>query len=112
MFAEETLLSYRVIHEENYKIYNVPSSKVIHFEGSSFKGVPPFKAKAFINGNYIYFSKVFGVKEAIKYLKLMARIYKRKLFLSNFYGKSRKEEYRLFYDEFKNFAIVKEKEIK
>lgn len=36
MYAEESLLCYRSIHEKEFKIYNVPSSKIVHFEGGEF----------------------------------------------------------------------------
>ncbi len=73
MYAEETLLCYRVIHECNLKIYNIPSSKIIHFEGGSFKGITYKHAQVFAEGNYHYFSKVYGKEKALKALSYIKR---------------------------------------
>lgn len=74
MYAEESLLCYRVIHECKLKIFNVPSAKVIHFEGASFKGITYWHAEALADGNYLYYLKAFGKKEALKAMKYMKRL--------------------------------------
>lgn len=69
MYAEESLLCYIAQKKFNVLIYNVPSAKVIHFEGASFTNHSLSRVKMFIDGNYIYYKIAFGDKIAIKYLK-------------------------------------------
>lgn len=97
MYAEESLLCYRLIKECKLDIYNIPSSKIIHFEGASFKNdqniITEFHANSFINGNFIYFSKVFSQREAIKFLKCAIRIYKKKMILAKITKKRNPQSY-------------------
>ncbi len=79
MYAEESLLCYRLIHELHKEIYNVPSSKIVHFEGGSQATSTSYeKAKAWLDGTYIYYKKVFGEEAAFKFLKDRRRFEKRK----------------------------------
>lgn len=72
MYAEETLLCYRLIHELGKQIYNVPTSKIIHFEGESFQKKVSFqRVKACVDGNVVYQTKAFGKDMAISYLRLI-----------------------------------------
>lgn len=82
MYAEESLLCFNVRHKTNYKIYNYPNAKIIHLEGGSFKGQNEFQCKCYVDGNYIYFKKAFGDKEALKYLYVMKKVFKKKKILS------------------------------
>ncbi len=94
MCAEEVLLCYRLIHELHKKIYNVPSSKVIHFEGESFaKKVSYQRIKACVEGNFIYQTKAFGIDSAIAYLKLIYKTSKRKRVLARIIGNQEKTDY-------------------
>lgn len=104
MYAEESLLCYRVIHECNLKIVNVPSSKIIHFEGASFKGVTEWRAKTIADGNYIYYLKAFGKQEALKAMKYMKRQYFWKAQASCFVNKSKHQSYVYMYQAFKKKA--------
>ena len=78
MYAEETLLCYRLSKEKNMAIYNVPSSKIIHFEGGSQKGASEAQINRSIEGNKVYFSKAFSYQEYIAYLKVMVHSIKQK----------------------------------
>lgn len=73
MYAEEALLCYRLINELGLEIYNVPSSKIIHFEGRSFgetpKAMTPWRAKECANGMAIYLKRAFGEEEAIAFFR-------------------------------------------
>lgn len=82
MYGEESLLEYRLIHELNKKIYNIPSSKIIHFEGSSYDSFSERRIKEVALGTSTYYRKAFGLEEAIKYLKFHYKNFKRKRFLS------------------------------
>ena len=83
MYAEETLLCYRLIHELHKEIYNVPSSKIIHFEGESFgKKVSYNKTKIYIDGNVVYLTKAYGKDTALSFLKLLHSSCRRKRFLA------------------------------
>ena len=57
MYAEETLLSYKVIHETNMKIYNVPYAKIIHLEGASYNEKSLNRIKMMVDGNWVYLKK-------------------------------------------------------
>ena len=77
MYAEESLLCYRVIHECHKEIYNVPSSKIIHFECGSEKGTSLRHCQMSVDGNYVYYKKLFGDKNAIAYFENQIRSAKR-----------------------------------
>lgn len=104
MYAEESLLCYRVIHECNLKVVNVPSSKIIHFEGASFKGVTEWRAKTIADGNYIYYLKAFGKKEALKAMQYMKRLYFWKIQISRFVNRPKHQSYRFMHEAFKKKA--------
>ena len=84
LYAEESLLCYRLIHETDLKVFNVPSSKIIHFEGGSTQFQSLFQFKSLIDGNCIYFSKTGGKKAVLMYLKLRIKYLKKELFFSCF----------------------------
>lgn len=83
MYAEETFLCYRMSNELGLEMYNIPSSKIIHFEGGSFgneeKNMTLWRARELINGQTIYLTKAFGKKEAIKFCKFTIKNEKKKL---------------------------------
>lgn len=81
MYSEEALLCFKVQEELHKAVYNVPSSKIIHLEGSSFKSDYSFFAKSFIDGNYIYYLKVFNKETANKYLRVFKKKSKKKAFI-------------------------------
>lgn len=97
MYGEETLLCYKLIHELNKKVYNVPNSKIIHFEGSSIKEknkiISPKMAYELANGTYIYFKKAFGEVDAKKMLKIKIKEYKKKTFIAKFFKKNNVQNY-------------------
>lgn len=112
MYAEETLLCFNVRHKTNYKIYNVPSAKIIHLEGGSFKGQSEFQCKSFVDGNYIYFKKAFGEYYALKYLKSMVKVFKKKILLSKILRKKEAvDRYNNMVNAYKNKIIEVKKEI-
>ena len=80
MYAEEALLCFRAIHEMNMQIFNVPSARIVHFEGSSFGGMTPYRAKTFVEGNCLYYVKAFDEKTCLRYLRVMQRMLKIRLF--------------------------------
>ena len=90
MYAEESLLCYRVIHECHKEIYNVPSSKIIHFECGSEKGTSLRHCQMSVDGNYIYYKKLFGDKDAIAYFKNQIKSSKRRKFIFKLMRKKEK----------------------
>lgn len=78
MYAEDTMLCYRVITDLNMDIYNIPSAKIIHYEGKSFTHFSEFKGKIYIEAKYTYYTKIFGLDMAKKYLHTMYKLFKRK----------------------------------
>ena len=99
MYAEESLLCYRLKHELKKKIYNVPSSKIIHLEGGSTKGENVGHIKMMVDGNFIYFKKIYGEETAIKYLEYFTKMYAKKAKLSK--NKDKKESFKLRSDVYK-----------
>lgn len=90
MYAEEALLCYKVINELGYKIYNIPTSKIVHFEGGTESNETPSKIKMIIDGNYIYYQKAFSDDIAKKYLKLMIKLWKKRNFIAVITRKNKK----------------------
>lgn len=79
MYGEDSLLCYKIINSCKKEVYNVPSAKIIHFEGGSVSAeISDFHAKMVVDGNYIYYKKAFGEKQANEYLQKMAKVYKKK----------------------------------
>lgn len=103
MYAEESLLCYRVIHELKKDIYNIPSSKIIHFEGGSFeKEVPYNHAKIMIDGNCVYYNKLFGKEETIKFLRWNIYNFKKKQFISLFIKRNKHDSFRNLVDAYQD----------
>jgi GT2 family glycosyltransferase len=94
MYAEESLLCYKVINDLKYNIYNIPSSKIIHFEGESMKDSSIY-CNMFLEVNYIYYKKLFGEKEAISFIKKEYRIANKK---SKLYKLINKRKYNELYN--------------
>jgi GT2 family glycosyltransferase len=113
MYAEEALLCYRVIHELNMKIYNVPSGKITHLEGGSFSSISYNRAKMMVDGNYIYYCKAYGIKSALKYLKTFLHFYRTKLRLSRLFCRNKVASFKSYYDAYsskiaeENYSIKK-----
>ena len=104
MYSEEALLCYQLIKKLRKEIYNVPSSKIIHLEGSSFKSDYSFYAKSFVDGNYLYYLKAYNVKTANKYLKVYLKVVKKKALIFKILKKEANYQ--------KNLALKKYLELK
>lgn len=102
MYAEESLLCYKVIHEKHMKIFNAPSSKIIHFEGGSFGKVSSNRAKIMVDGNYVYYLKVFGERGAYEYLHVMLKLFKKKQAVSRVLFKRKFVFYSMFVEAYSN----------
>jgi GT2 family glycosyltransferase len=88
MYLEETELEYRVT-KLKYKIYNVPSARIIHFEGKSLPN--SFDRDRRLENSYdIYF------KKALKPTSIMIRSFltvlniKLRLLIFTFFGNKKK----------------------
>lgn len=101
MYAEESLLCYRCIHERHMRIFNVPSSKIVHLEGQSFSADGASRrARYWARGNCRYFTFVFGEKEARRFIAVSKRSYGRKAFVcSLLFKKDQARYYRAFSKE-------------
>lgn len=81
LYAEESLLCKTVKDKTGMKIVNIPSSKIVHLEGGSFKTKLSLnRLERSLEGNTIYFKKGFGCEETSKYWKFMRRFYLKKAF--------------------------------
>ncbi|MEE1085703.1 MAG: glycosyltransferase family 2 protein [Schaedlerella sp.] len=69
MYAEEEELSWR-IHQKGYRIVNVPTAKIIHLDGGTFKKDDSFNAKQYtmrMTGTMVYYKKRFGANGIRKF---------------------------------------------
>lgn len=89
MYAEESLLCFRTIHELNLEIYNIPKAKIVHLEGSSLSKVSTTKARLMIDGNFLYYVKTFSKEEALNYLNKVQKFYIRKRSVAKLFNKNR-----------------------
>lgn len=81
MYAEDALLCYQVINILHKKLYNIPTAKIIHFEGGSIgknSSITPTRAKMMVDGNIIFYSKVNGSVKIKDYLTSMEKMYRKK----------------------------------
>lgn len=104
MYAEETLLCFESIQKCKSLIYNVPSAKIIHLEGSSFKGDSISRELNYVTGNYTYFRLAFGEKAARKYIQRSKTLLKRKIAFSKIFSKKRTSRLSIKYEAFNIFA--------
>lgn len=96
MYAEESLLCYRLINELRKEIYNVPASKIIHFECGSDKGTSLHHCQMMADGNYIYYAKVFGNNAAIQYFENEYKANKKKRMIAKLLHKKEKEQQYIY----------------
>ena len=98
MYAEESLLCYRAIHELHKEVYNVPTSRIIHFEGGSFKKPISYnRIKTNIDGNVVYYTKAFGKAGAVDYLKGLLKTSKKKKLISTLiFNKRQIDKFKLY----------------
>jgi GT2 family glycosyltransferase len=99
MYAEENLLCTRLKKEKNLKIYNVPSSKIIHLEGGSdSSGLSESHVNRMIDGNKVFYCKAYSYQEYVSYLKVMMNSMKKKVrFASLLHLKTKASEFLLQY---------------
>ena len=92
MYDDETFLCFKVRQQLKQKIFNVPSSKIVHLEGGSFGDASLKRQKMMLDGTAIYFLKAFGVNDCLKFLNAQKNIclIKKNIFLFN---KNKKTKY-------------------
>lgn len=100
MYAEESLLCFKVIHETPFRIFNIPSSQIIHLEGGSFKGMTYSHARMIADGNYVYYLKAFDKEYALRVFKYFKRFYRLKTIEHSIIGKAKKDSYSHMYQAF------------
>ena len=91
MYVEETDFTYRA-KQKGYKVYSVYDAKMYHLEGASL-GSKEFSKNRFKFGNdgrYIYLEDCYGKKEAMAYLKVCLKSYKKFRFIYKLFGKKKK----------------------
>ncbi len=95
MYAEDTMLCYRLINDLNMDIYSIANAKIIHYEGGSFTNFSEFKAKIYIDAKYVYYTKLFNLDTAKKYLTTMSKLFNRKVKLFKFLNiKEKYQQYK------------------
>ena len=78
MYGEDVLLGGAINKKTNFKMYNIPSSKIMHLEGgSSQNGITQFKAYNMMRGRYLYFYNLYDKKTAIKAIQNSIAYYKK-----------------------------------
>lgn len=75
MYGEESLLCFRMRNELHKKIYNLPSAKIIHLDGGSYRNSNLIREKARVNGDCIYYTKTIGKDNTINFYKNLSKIY-------------------------------------
>lgn len=96
MYAEDSLICYQAINELKTKIFNIPSAKIIHLEGGSFKEINEKRVKMQIDGNVQYYLKTFGYKKTIGYLRKSISYFKYKILFAKMSKKNKLVEgYRI-----------------
>ena len=89
MYAEEAELQWR-IQKEGYKIYNVPSARIVHLEGMSIKQQNAFSEQQFkwrMESTLKYFEKCYGQDAAEQFYVYRSRRYKRLLAINRMHNK-------------------------
>lgn len=82
MYAEDSLLCYRCIHELNLKIIQTPKSKITHLEGGSdYKEFSLNKIDNWISGNCWYYKFAFGNSGTNEFLNYALKEFKKKKLL-------------------------------
>lgn len=104
LYAEEALLCFRLVKEKKKEMFNVPSAKIIHLEGGSFKARSIQNASEYINGTYIYYLKAYDEQEAISMLKSFEKIYRQKAIVMTLLNKQKA-------NTFKNLSIACKKKL-
>ena len=115
MYGEDMLLCYNVRFICKKDLYNIPSAKIIHFEGGSSdkeKEVSYKHAKMAIDGNYISQKKIWGEKDANLFILKMIKINKRKSFYAKVLGNkvksaNFKSEQIAYYNKAKELELIK-----
>lgn len=105
MYAEDSLICYRAINELKTKIYNVPSAKIIHFEGGSFALASEKRISMQTDGNVKYYLLAFGYKKTIRYIKKSIKYYKNKILFTK---KSKKTILNKYYS---NHLVIYKKRL-
>ena len=90
MYGEEAVLCEK-LRKHGFKTMNIPTSKIIHFEGGSFKdrelkknSFSENKYKRYINGTYNAFELIDGPGSGLKYLQILLRFEKKYQFINCF----------------------------
>lgn len=113
MYGEDTLLCNQVQKVCKKELYNVPSAKIIHFEGGSInKEVSETHARMVVDGNYISQKKICGEKDANLFILKMIKINKRKSFYAKVLGNKVKsanfKSYQIaYYNKAKELELIK-----
>lgn len=93
MYGEEPLYAYHC-KQCGFLSYNVPSAKMIHFEGDSFKkngsDYSEARVRRYYDGMYVYINKIYGEKNVIKYYKYCRKALEKKKFVYSFMRKKQK----------------------
>lgn len=93
MYAEEAELQWR-IQQRGYKIYNVPSAKIIHLEGMSSKQQNEFSERQFkwrMESTCKFFEKCYGRDAAEQFYHYRCRRYKRMSAIKRLHNRTEKE---------------------
>lgn len=104
MYYEETELSYRVL-KKKYKIHNIPSAKIIHFEGGS-ENIKERSLDWTLASKKKYFLKTsnllsFYISNVIFYMTILQR-----LFLFKLVGNKQKSAYWLGFFNWANKKLI------
>jgi GT2 family glycosyltransferase len=97
MYAEDSLLCFRTMKELGLHLYNVPTSKIVHFEGGSSLKSSQEHVRMIVDGNFIYYLKAFGLQYSKKYIKTETIFYQRKKLFSRIFRRKKYPYFSVYY---------------
>lgn len=102
IYGDEALYAYQC-KQNGYLSYNVPESKIIHFEGDSFKkdenNFSEGRVRRYYNGMSVHIREIYGKENLIPYFKYRKKAFKNKRILSLLlFKKAKARNYKLEMD--------------
>ena len=82
MYGEDDVLSFDVKEKTGKLTCCVPYAQIIHLENGSDKEKSDFFVKNFVDGTYYRWKKICGEKVALKYLKFLLGVSRKKYFFA------------------------------
>ncbi len=89
MYSEEVEFTWRAVHGAGVTVMSVPDAHILHLEGASFGGKQRYSPGRFasgLDGSVVMYTKCYGVKTAVAYLRILRRAYRKFAFIAGCTG--------------------------